>query len=245
MTWLITLNSWCCVPAFLVPLKADFLPRDSPLLLHQCNPTNTQAERSAWWDGMLHEGVDICNLFLYVSVVFVCVCVHVLMWEAPVLGANLMFTSLVMKLEPCGAHTTGLHWSSNSITPLINAQMLLADPGPHTAFATQHSLSGSSCFFTGLVISHCLTDAQGSHRFLHIPMCLFMRVVAAPKEYMPYIVCKSLQEHYAFFPHFAMFLLHPFLPNLQWLFLCSIFRHSAKCILNNYQLPALVVPILP
>lgn len=50
------------------------------------------------------------------------------------LRANPMFTSLVMKLEPCGAHTTGLHWSSNSITPLINAQMLLADPPPHSAF---------------------------------------------------------------------------------------------------------------
>lgn len=46
------------------------------------------------------------------------------------LRASRMFTSLIMKLEPCGAHTAGLHWSPNSIALLLNAQMMLAEPLP-------------------------------------------------------------------------------------------------------------------
>lgn len=55
-----------------------------------------------------------------------------------------MFTSLIMKLEPCGAHTPGLHWSPNSIAPLINAQMTLADPLPflsHILYSAAPSVS--------------------------------------------------------------------------------------------------------
>lgn len=57
---------------------------------------------------------------------------YVLMWGGSCWGpAPLsMFTSLIMKLESCGAHTPGLHWSPNSIAPLINAQMMMADPLP-------------------------------------------------------------------------------------------------------------------
>lgn len=101
----------------------------------------------------------------FVSEGFICMFTPLLMWEALTLRANHMFTSFVMKLEPRGTHTTGLHWSSNSITPLINAQMLLADPVTH-CFHSRHSLCCLP-FFCTLVNGYCPTDA---------PVCLIMLI---------------------------------------------------------------------
>lgn len=152
-----------CVLGFLVPHNAEKFPL---INLHYFVSVTLQLllTHSGWNFCYIRQtGVDavlwLSNLFLKVSMVF--------LGEGPALGANLMFTSLVMKLEPCGAHTTGLHCSSNSITPLINAQMLLADPGPHTAFATHHSLSNSFCFSNGLTSYQSLSYWRtGSTRFL-------------------------------------------------------------------------------
>lgn len=73
-----------------------------------------------------------------------------------------MFTSLIMKLEPCGAHTPGLHWSPNSIAPLINAQMMMADPLPflsHILYSAAPSVSALPVHFfcTQLVYALILT----------------------------------------------------------------------------------------
>lgn len=81
------------------------------------------------------------------------------------LRASRMFTSLIMKLEPCGAHTPGLHWSPNSIAPLINAQMMLADPLPflfHILSSAAPSVSAVLVLFSELcsstlsLLHHCV-----------------------------------------------------------------------------------------
>lgn len=147
----------------------------------------TLAGVSVWWGRMLRETNRCRCVVLYLFLlsedwVFVCVCVCACIdVGGPALRANHMFTSLVMKLEPRGAHTTGLHWSSNSITPLINAQMLLADPGPHYAFATHHSLSSHLCFSSGLTryqsLSYCCTGvgqvSPSCQRVKYLCVCLY------------------------------------------------------------------------
>lgn len=70
-----------------------------------------------------------------------------------------MFTSLIMKLEPCGAHTPGLHWSPNSIAPFINAQMMLADPLPflsHILYSAAPSVSALPVLFFCEQLIHAL-----------------------------------------------------------------------------------------
>lgn len=90
---------------------------------------------------------------------------YVLTWGGLTLRASRMFTSLIMKLEPCGAHTPGLHWSPNSIAPLINAQMMLADPLPflfHILYSAAPSVSAVLVLFSELcsstlsVLHHCV-----------------------------------------------------------------------------------------
>lgn len=170
----------------------------------------------------------------FVSEGFICTFTPLLMWEALTLRANHMFTPFVMKLELRGAHTTGLHWSSNSITPLINAQMLLADPVTHCfLLLTIHSVAPPP-LFCSIVNGYCPTDA---------PVCLIMFICTALMPNLSlnlYGMWKLSQlSTPIFFTFFSYYIWGYLLYHLfYWLILCNMARNHQHLI--NADLPKML-----